>query len=197
MSLFSQSVQRMLLDESDAETDESWFSSLGGNHSWTEFQKLQFMDMRTRLPQSIVHHLDRTTMAHSVEARVPFLDHVFVEFCNSLPEKMKLSGLKEKAILRQAMSTLLPKDITRRRKRAMTAPCDHWFRTQLTEFAGEFMSEQAIRAKDYFNPKTVQRLLKIHRRKERNYGSILLGVLGMQLWDEMFLKKNYHLMTTL
>lgn len=155
---------------------------------WHPFAQLQYYEMKLRLPELITRQLDRASMAYSLEARVPFLDHELVEFCARIPPALKMKGLREKHILRQAMRGLLPAEIARRKKRGLAAPFQHWLREPLPDFAAELLSQRCLREKGYFNPAFVAHLLEQHRTGQGDYGRLLLGVLTTQLWDDLFLR---------
>jgi asparagine synthase (glutamine-hydrolysing) len=134
----------------------------------------------------VVLGLDRTSMAYSVEARVPFLDHHVVEFCARIPPWVKMKWLREKHVLRRAMAGVLPPDIVNRKKRGLDVPMDNWLRRRLPAFAAERMSASALRDCGYFDPGKVERLLARHRAGEGNFGPILSAVLGVQVWHQLF-----------
>ena len=159
---------------------------------WDAFNQLQYYDLALRLPNFITHHLDRSTMAHALEARVPFLDHKLVEFCANIPPPLKMKRLQEKYILRQAVRNLLPEPIVRRTKKGLRTPYDQWLREKLPGFAEEMFSETKLHQKGYFNPPAVTDLLKRHRAGERDGGIKLLGILAVQLWDELFMRGQFQ-----
>jgi asparagine synthase (glutamine-hydrolysing) len=148
---------------------------------------LRRLDLATRLPDLVVHNLDRQSMAASLEARVPFLDHHVVELAMRIPPSLLRRGGEPKHLLRQALRRVLPTPIVRRRKRGMTAPRQQWLRGPLPEFAADALSPSALRATGYFDASAVTRLLDAHRAGRVEMGDILLGVLGVQLWDGMFM----------
>jgi asparagine synthase (glutamine-hydrolysing) len=126
-------------------------------------------------------------MAYSVEARVPFLDHELVEFSTLIPPRLKLKGTREKYILRHAMRSVLPKEIIRRKKRGLSAPFRQWMKN-LPEFAVELLSDKQLREKGWFDSQHVSRLIREHATGVANHGKELMGVLGIQIWDDLFLK---------
>ena len=158
-----------------------------GFDRWHRFCQLQYYDMTVRLPGFVLHQLDRTSMAHSVEARVPFLDHEFVEFCAGIPPEVKMRGLREKDVLRRAMRDLLPRAVLRRRKLGLRAPHGSWLRGRLPDFAEQMLSEDALKRKGYFDAAVVRGLLSRHRERRGRHANVLMGVLAVQLWDELFL----------
>lgn len=154
---------------------------------WHHFTQLQYIEMKSRLPDYITRDLDAVSMAYSLELRVPFLDHEFVELCAQIPPSLKMRRLEEKYILRQALRNDLPLEILRRRKRGLTSPFEQWTRN-LPEFARESLSEDRVREKGYFNPKFVVYMIEQHRSGKVNYGKSLMRVLGVQLWDDLFVR---------
>jgi asparagine synthase (glutamine-hydrolysing) len=159
---------------------------------WHPMEQLQYHDLTKRLPDAINQQLDRSAMSHSVEVRVPFLDHTLVEFCSQIPASIKLRGLREKYILRMAMRKDLPAEICWRKKCAFCTPTVQWLRDDLPDFARELLSERALKAKGYFNPATVAGVLAQHRARRGNFANMLMAILGVQLWDDMFIRGKYN-----
>lgn len=150
------------------------------------FRVLQCHDLGTRLPGYVTESLDRTTMAFGLEARVPFLDHELVELVGQIPPRLHLRGLREKYLLRQAVSGDLPPAIAWRRKQPLRGPVGAWLRGPLPEFAEALLSAAHLRADGYFDPPAVHALLARHRGDPRSDGHLLWAVLGVQLWHDLF-----------
>ncbi|MEO5700702.1 MAG: asparagine synthase (glutamine-hydrolyzing) [Casimicrobiaceae bacterium] len=161
-----------------------------GFATWHPFAQMQYWDLKHRLADAVVQGLDRASMAHSVEARVPFLDHEVVEFCARIPPAVKMRWLTEKAVLRAAMADVLPREIAQRKKFAMQAPGDDWMRGLLPGFAEELLSPQALQDAGYFDAAGVARLRAAHRAGTANHGKVLMGVLGLQIWDDIFRRQG-------
>ncbi len=158
--------------------------------TWDPFSQLQYYEMKIRLPDRIENSLDRTSMAHSLEARVPFLDHVLVEFCAGIPPSMKMRWLREKQVLRDAMRGVLPQEIAQRKKRGLASPVQQWLREPLPAFAAELLSDVELRRKGYFDPVAVARLRATDSAGGGRFGRGLMSVLMVQLWDEMFIQQR-------
>jgi asparagine synthase (glutamine-hydrolysing) len=156
-----------------------------GFERWHPFTQLQYYEIKVRLPGFINHGLDRSSMAASLEARVPFLDHKLVELCAQVPPALKMRWLREKHILRLAMRDCLPRAIVAREKRGLSAPLISWLRGPLPDFARDLLSERCLRATGYFEPAAVADLLTRHRAGSANYAHQLVAVLTVQLWDAM------------
>lgn len=157
-----------------------------GFDRWHPFARLQYFDIKHRLGDGVVLGLDRSSMAYSVEARVPFLDHELVEFCARIPPRVKMKWLREKHVLRRAMANVLPPDIVNRKKRGLQVPMDSWLRAPLPAFAAERLSAAALRQSGYFDPDRVAALLRHHRAGAENFGQIISAVLGVQIWHDLF-----------
>ncbi len=175
---------------SDAGRDDAWPFSDRELASLPGFEALRRCEMRLRLADFVLHTNDRTAMAHGLEVRVPFLDHELVELCAGIPPSLMLAGGTEKYILRRALAPVLPAEICRRRKRGMFAPFVGWWRRPLPAFAEEMMSEGRLRAGGYFDPGTVAAMRMRHRAGEGDLSQILNAVLGVQVWDEIFLRRR-------
>jgi asparagine synthase (glutamine-hydrolysing) len=152
---------------------------------WSRFERMQHFELTVRLPGVILRLLDRHSMAHSLEARVPFLDHELVELCARIPTGLKLKGRTEKYILRRAVQGLLPPEIAWRRKRGLRAPTESWLVGKLPDFAAEQLTPEALRRTGYFEPTAVATLRTELSQGRRRHAPQLAGVLSVQLWDEL------------
>lgn len=152
-------------------------------------------EMETRLPSWILPIGDRASMLNGVEARVPFLDDEIVEWVAPLHPRLKMRGLTEKALLRGAVSDLLPKDVRQRRKRPFYTPIRGWFfDAQRPAYVDEVLSSEAIRKAGMFDPRVVARLragleLASDPFMQMRLEWMLLLVLGCQLFHESFVQK--------
>jgi asparagine synthase (glutamine-hydrolysing) len=152
------------------------------------FHQLLWLESRTRLVDFINFEVDKMSMAHSIEARVPFLDHKLWEFCAGLPVNYKLRGRTEKYLLRQATKTLLPDTVRTRRKKGLAAPYAHWLKLQpLPGWAETALSPQAVRQAGLFRAEAVQALRQAHQAGRPGIGPLLMGVLSTQLWFDQFI----------
>lgn len=158
-----------------------------GFDQWHPFTQLQYFEMTVRLPNLITRNLDAASMAYSVEARVPFLDHELLEFCASIPPKLKMRRLQEKYILRRAMNDMIPPEILWRRKRGLNAPFSQWMQN-LPEFAMELLSKHQIKTKGYFNADFVAGMIKDHRAGTSNHGMTLMCAIAVHIWDDLFVR---------
>jgi asparagine synthase (glutamine-hydrolysing) len=139
-----------------------------------------YVDTTTWLPDDVLVKVDRMTMAHSLEARAPFLDHRLVEFAASLPPDWKLNGWRGKDVLRKSQQRVLPTEVIRRSKRGFNAPVSRWFNGPL-ERVGRRAFEAGMLG-DWFEPQAVERLWTEHRSGRADHGLALFALTGLGFW---------------
>jgi asparagine synthase (glutamine-hydrolysing) len=122
------------------------------------------------------------SMAHSLEARVPFLDRRFVEFCRRLPMRMRLRGLTSKQVLRAAMRDRLPPAITQGRKRGFSAPMPAWFVGALREYTADMLSASRLGRQGIFRAEVVGRYIAEHATRRVDHSRQLLALLVFSVW---------------
>jgi asparagine synthase (glutamine-hydrolysing) len=123
-------------------------------------------------------------MAHSLEARVPYLDPVVAELALALPTPMKVRGLSKKRLLRRTAAELIPRDIVRARKRGFSIPAAAWLRGELEPLARELLAPARTRSHGFFEPRFVTRLLDEHVARRRDHSRQLWGLISFSLWAE-------------
>ena len=126
------------------------------------------------------------TMAHSIEARPPLLDHKFVEFAATIPAKFRLNGRDTKYIFKKAMRGILPDSIIDRQKHGFAVPLAHWFRGDLQGFARDVLLSPTCRDRGIFETRSVERLFQLHTRG-RDLDLQLWTMLSFELWCQRFL----------
>ncbi len=144
-------------------------------------------DIMTYLPNDLLVKVDIATMAVSLEARSPFLDHHVMEFAASLPEKFKLRGLTTKYLLKRMLKKLLPAENLDRRKMGFGVPIGHWFRGKLQPFLRETLLTETALDRGLFKREVVKRLVELHTRGERDYSHQLWTLLMLELWLQRFI----------
>jgi asparagine synthase (glutamine-hydrolysing) len=160
---------------------------------WEPLARAQYLEITIFLSQYLLSAQgDRVAMAHSVEGRMPFLDHRVMEFCNQLPPTFKLRGLKEKYLLKRAVADLLPEEICRRPKRPYRAPIHRSFFNESTPvYVRDLLAPDDVEKRGLFNPRATAHLIK------KIEGGIplgesddmaLVGVLSSQLVHRLFVE---------
>jgi asparagine synthase (glutamine-hydrolysing) len=152
--------------------------------------RLQDVDLGTYLVDDLLVKTDRASMAHSLEARVPFLDSVVTNFAFSLPSKHKVRGLRKKVLLRKAAEPLVPGELLRRRKRGFSIPAAAWLRGELEPFARETLSPDTLRRQGFFRPEVVTRLIDDHVAGREDLSRQLWGLLAFTLWHERHVERT-------
>lgn len=139
-------------------------------------------DVQGYLPFDLLVKVDIATMANSLEARSPLLDHEVMEFAAQLPPEMKLRGRNLKHLLKTAFPDLLPPANVNRRKAGFGVPVGQWFRGQLRELLRDALLAPEAVARNYFNPKTVERFLNEHLERRGDHTFPLWSLLMLELW---------------
>src|SRR5438067_9501401 len=144
-------------------------------------------DTMTYLPNDLLVKVDIASMAVSLEARSPFLDHHVIEFAASLPEKFKLRGLTTKYLLKRVLKKLVPVENLNRAKMGFGVPIGHWFRNRMKRFLGEtLLSDRALK-RGFFKSAEVKRMFELHTRGQQDYAHQLWTLLMLELWFERFI----------
>jgi len=146
--------------------------------------RLQDVDLGIYLVDDLLAKTDRASMAHSLEARVPFLDPLVTNFALALPTEHKARGLRKKVLLRKAVAPLVPAPLLRRRKRGFSIPAAAWLRCDLEPFARDTLSSDTLRRQGFFDPGVVRRTLEDHVSGKQDLSRQLWGLLAFTLWHE-------------
>jgi asparagine synthase (glutamine-hydrolysing) len=145
-------------------------------------RKFLKIDLGMYLVDDLLALSDRTSMIHSLEMRVPFIDHHLVEFFWSLPDHLKIKGLSKKYILKKTAERLLPRDIIYRKKKGFSVPLTVWFRNELKPFIVDVFSSENVKALGYFDYNYVQQILSEHISAQRNHDEKIFALLSFAVW---------------
>lgn len=151
-------------------------------------ESMQLMDASMYLPDDILTKVDRASMAHSLEAREPLLDHRLVEFSFGLPLSMKLRNGQGKWILRQILERHVPKTLFDRPKQGFGLPIDRWLRTDLKNWADDLLSKNSLKTSGICDSTAIQKRWMEHLSGKRNWHYSLWGVLMYQAWYFRYMK---------
>lgn len=151
-------------------------------------QEMAFYELAHRLPELLLMRVDKMTMAHSLEARVPFLDHRLVEFSMTIPWQQKLpEGNATKVLLKKAVEDILPHDIIYRKKQGFAAPVSEWFRTHWYEYARHEILQSPLMKTGIFSTFGVEHLLHLHKSGKKNMGKSLYTLVNLALWYKRYI----------
>lgn len=195
LAAFDESEKRELFSDDVRQTlmcEKNYWTPLAMEQVEATEDLLEWMlqtDLHTYLPDDELRKTDRLSMWHSLEVRVPFLDHKVVEFAATIPEKYKLHGMTKKYVLIQALDGIIPKHILRRRKQGFSIPLSDWLRGPLRDFVRDHLSVGAIAKAGYFDAATVQKLLGEHERHVRNHEVKIWTLLVFMVWHSLYINR--------
>ncbi len=153
-------------------------------------KNITYFDMKKLLPKCYLMKTDRMTMAHSIEARVPLLDHEIVEFGFRMPSKYKIKKGKTKYILREAMTKHIPRNYLYKKKQTFHVPIDNWIQNDLKDYVQQVLSKENINKQGYFNYKYIEKIHRNYKKSQLFYARQLWNLLNFQLWHEQFIEKR-------
>ncbi len=148
------------------------------------------VDVHTYLPNDLLVKVDIASMAHSLEARSPLLDHKVMELAATFPSSFKLRGFDKKWILKDVARGLLPADVLSRPKRGFGVPIEHWLRGSLRDLLQDVLLSPAAEQREYFDPAFVRRLVDDHLTNRQNRHFLLWNLLMLELWHRTFLDRR-------
>ena len=149
--------------------------------------RMMQVDFRTYLPEDVLTKVDRMSMAHSIESRVPLLDHPLVEFALRLPLRLKLRDGQRKYLLKRVAARLVPEAILTRRKQGFGVPLGVWFRGRLRSAFQDVLLSPRARQRGYFHAREIERLLDEHLAGRRDHELRLWQLLMFELWHRAYL----------
>lgn len=164
------------------------FSHFNSPNSSAGLNRAFYCDIKTYLPEDILALTDRLSMHHSLEVRVPFLDHKLLEFCATIPPQMKIRWLQKKYLLKKGVSDLLPRAVIRHRKQGFVGPMTRWLQSDLKSYAIETLSEDNLNKHGIFDPKTVQQILTEHFNRQEIHDTAIWSLLIFQTWYDLYIQ---------
>jgi len=160
--------------------------------------KMQYLDIKTWLVDDLLVKADRMSMAASLELRVPFLDHRFLELGATIPSKYRYKGYESKYILKKAMEPFLDKEILYRKKQGFPTPLAIMFQGELQGYVRDIITSKTALSRGYFNEKEIDKLLNEHSTGEKDHHKVLWQLLVLELWHREYIdpKIENHSKTT-
>lgn len=167
----------------EGEDDSLWRirSFYGQENASSVMDKLLYLDSKVYLPDDCLTKVDRMSMMHSLEVRVPLLDHKLIELVSSIPFAMKLRGRTTKYLLKKAVKGFLPPRVLKQRKQGFQVPLGRWFQEELSMVARKLLLENS-RSRRFFRPAYVEWLLNEHREGKQRFGNQLYALVVFELW---------------
>ena len=150
-------------------------------------QRMTNFDIKTQLVDDLLLLTDKMSMAASLEARVPFLDHHFVEFAATIPSKYKIHGLKLRHIQKKAMQDILPPEVINKKKKGFGCPMGNWIKNDLHEYVFDLLSEETIKRRGYFSHGVIKNMINDHYNNRGDYTDHILALISFELWHQAYL----------
>jgi asparagine synthase (glutamine-hydrolysing) len=172
------------------ETENLFQNVFGEITQSTNLQRMQYVDLKTWLPDDLLLKADKMTMAVSIELRVPFLDHRMVEFGYSLPDKFKINKNQRKYLLKKVMENMLPHKIIFQKKKGFPVPISQWFRQDLHSKIKEILLDCRSIQRGYFKPAYIEGILDKHKSGKEDMSRRIFSLLVLELWHQKFIDSH-------
>ncbi len=182
-ALYSADVRHALTSEAEAALTRH-FDRFGALPLHSRMMRLDF---ETYLPEDVLTKVDRMSMAHSIESRVPLLDNEVIDFAATLPARFKIANGRRKHVLKEAVRSMLPAGILDRRKQGFGVPLGVWFQGGLTDLFSDVLTSPRCTQRGYFEPSFTARLIREHLAGERDHAMRLWQLLVFELWHRQYL----------
>ena len=185
--LLADDVAARLVDHDPAADYPRHYEALNGSSPPDHLNRLMYVDLKSWLPDAYMEKTDKATMACSLEARLPLLDHRLVELAFRIPGRAKIRGLSTKRILKRAVAGIVPPAVLRKRKHGFSVPTDPWFRGELRTFAFDVLLDERTKRRGYFDARVVERLWREHVSGRHVWDTQLWTLLNLELWHRFFI----------
>jgi len=154
--------------------------------------QMLFADLTGYLPGDLLPLTDRMSMVHSLEVRVPFLDHELLEFAATIPPELKIRNLTKKYIFQKMAARLLPEEILRKEKRGFSIPLTFWMRNELNDFVSQRLAPDRTETLGYFSPTAVSRLLEEHFSGRANHENKIWALVIFCAWHDLYMDARHQ-----
>jgi asparagine synthase (glutamine-hydrolysing) len=171
---------RLRMPERDPHDDRPPFDAASGT---SPLRRILYFDQTSWLPDNLLERGDRMTMAASVEARMPFLDHKLAEYVSSLPDEWRVDELRRKRVLREAARVLLPRDVLKRRKVGFRVPINEWFAGELRDYVAEHLQSPSSVTRSYYDGAALDRLIDEHVSGRQTHDKLIWTLLTLEVWQ--------------
>jgi asparagine synthase (glutamine-hydrolysing) len=163
---------------------EKWFAKSNGAGT---LDAVLLTDQMTYLPDDLLVKVDIASMANSLEARSPFLDHKVIEFAASLPENLKMRGFETKYLLKKLAARLVPREVIYRRKMGFGVPIGSWFRGEMKNFLRDALLSEKSLTRGIIKREMIEKYVEEHTKAKRDHAARLWSLLMLELWFRRFI----------
>lgn len=182
--LYTEDFTRKIISHDAAHFIKQWFAQANGSGI---LDTTLLTDQMTYLPNDLLVKVDIASMANSLEARSPFLDHKVMEFAASLPENLKMKRLETKSLLKKVAARLVPKEVVYRRKMGFGVPIGNWFRGEMKDFVKDVLLSEKSLKRGIIRPEILERYVNEHLKAERDRTYQIWTLLMLELWFQRFI----------
>jgi asparagine synthase (glutamine-hydrolysing) len=155
--------------------------------------QIQYLDAKTYLPGDVMTKVDRMSMAHSLEAREPLLDHVLAEYVSGLPPQLKFRNGVSKYLLKRVAEKLLPMEIVHRRKQGFGVPLEYWFQGGLREYVHDVLFDSRASGRGLFRSGEVANMVRLYDRGRKDLATTIWMLVVLETWFRLYLDKESRL----
>jgi asparagine synthase (glutamine-hydrolysing) len=182
-NLYTEDFSRQVSKFDSAQFLQAWFAKANGI---SIVDATMSTDQMTYLPNDLLVKMDIASMAVSLEARSPFLDHKVIEFAASLPEAIKIRGKETKYLLKKVASRIVPREVLYRKKMGFGVPLTHWFRNGMKDFLREVLLSEKSLKRGVVKPEMVRNFVEQHTTGKQDFTNQLWTLLMLELWFQRF-----------
>ena len=183
-NLYTEEFRATIGGSDDVRILEQWFAKANGSGI---LDAAMLTDQMTYLPNDLLVKVDIASMANSLEARSPFLDHKVIEFAASLPENLKMRRFETKSLLKKVAARLVPRDVVYRRKMGFGVPVAKWFREEMKDFVRDALLSPAALGRGIVKPEMISKYVNEHTSASRDHSFQLWTLLMLELWFQRFI----------
>jgi asparagine synthase (glutamine-hydrolysing) len=195
---FTETHKRLLLD-GQRKTDQQFIQKLA--KGWHDellrrdpgadyLKRMIYLEFKNRLPELLLMRVDKVSMATSVEARVPFLDHRLVEYSMTIPQEFKIKNGEPKYILKKAVEGIIPNNIIYRKKQGFAAPVNEWLRNEWSSYAENTIRESTLVKQGILQYGFIKLMIESHRGRKIDAGQNIWNLLNLVLWHKYWIEGN-------
>jgi asparagine synthase (glutamine-hydrolysing) len=182
--MYSPAVREQIVPEESVRHFTSIYGALPDSD---DLSKLMYIDSNVFMPDDLMIKNDRMSMAHSLEARVPFTDPELTGYLASVPPALKMKRMRKKHIMRLAMEKDLPKSILEKKKVGLEMPYSRWLKRELNDVMMDYLGRERLEATGLFRHAPVQGLIDAHMAGRKDNGRALWGMLNYMMWHELYI----------
>ena len=151
-------------------------------------KRMIYLEFKNRLPELLLMRVDKVSMATSVEARVPFLDHRLVEYSMRIPKNLKIKNGETKYVLKKAVESIIPRNIIYRRKQGFDAPVNVWMRNDWESFVKSTVLDSYFVKRGYFKSEAVRSIIEANKKHDKDAGRNLWNLVNLSMWHSFWIE---------